>query len=181
MYSLQWRHNGRDGVSNHQPHDCLHNRLFGCRSKKTSKPRFTGLCGGNSPGTGEFPAQTASKAESVSIWWRHHVYLLSKCSSLFQGELVKNINRDRNANHAMLASWDENFFRVTEPLWGESISHQCIILKKCQWCGALVPTQAVEQTVEIWMVWDETVGSTSHITLMTDFLSHECQGFFLSS
>ena len=26
---LQWRHNGRDGVSNHQPHDCLPNRLSG--------------------------------------------------------------------------------------------------------------------------------------------------------
>ena len=26
--SLQWRHNGRDSVSNHQPHDCLLNRLF---------------------------------------------------------------------------------------------------------------------------------------------------------
>ena len=26
--ALQWRHNGRDGVSNHQPHDCLLNRLF---------------------------------------------------------------------------------------------------------------------------------------------------------
>ena len=28
---------------------------------------------GNSPGTGEFPAQMASYAENVSIWWRHHV------------------------------------------------------------------------------------------------------------
>ena len=27
---------------------------------------------GNSPGTGEFPAQMASDAENVSIWWRHH-------------------------------------------------------------------------------------------------------------
>ena len=34
--SLQWRHNERDGVSNHQPHDCLLNRLFRRRSKKTS-------------------------------------------------------------------------------------------------------------------------------------------------
>ena len=25
-----------------------------------------------SPGTGEFPAQMASNAENVSIWWRHH-------------------------------------------------------------------------------------------------------------
>ena len=71
-YTLQWLHNGRDGVSNHQPHDCLLNRLFGRRSKKTSKLRVTGLCAGNSPVTGEFPAQMASNAENVSIWWRHH-------------------------------------------------------------------------------------------------------------
>ena len=73
MYSLRWRHNGRDSVSNHQPHDCLLNRLFRRRSKKTSKLRATGLCAVNSPGTGEFPAQMASNAENVSIWWRHHV------------------------------------------------------------------------------------------------------------
>ena len=73
MISLLWRHNGHDGVSNHQPHDCLLNRLFRRRSMKTSKLRVTGLCAGNSPGTGEFPAQMASNAENVSIWWRHHV------------------------------------------------------------------------------------------------------------
>ena len=71
--SLRWRHNERDSVSNHQPHDCLLNRLFRRRSKKTSKPRVTGLSEGNSPGTGEFPAQMDSYAENVSIWWRHHV------------------------------------------------------------------------------------------------------------
>ena len=67
--TLQWRHNGRDGVSNHQPHHCLLNRLFRSRSKKTSKLPVTDLCAGNSPVTGEFPAQMASKAEYVSIWW----------------------------------------------------------------------------------------------------------------
>ena len=71
-HTLRWRHNGRDSVSNHQPHDCLLNRLFRRRSKKTSKLCVTGLCEGNSPGTGEFPAQMASNAENVSIWWRHH-------------------------------------------------------------------------------------------------------------
>ena len=70
--TLQWRHYGRDGVSNHQPHDCLLNRLFRRRSKKTSKLRVTGFCAGNWPMTGEFPAQMASNAENVSIWWRHH-------------------------------------------------------------------------------------------------------------
>ena len=69
--TLQWRHNGHDSVSNHQPYDCLLNRLFRRRSKKTSKLRVTGLCAGNSPGTGEFPAQMTSNAENVSIWWRH--------------------------------------------------------------------------------------------------------------
>ena len=48
--SLRWRHNGRDSISNHQPHDCLLNRLFKRRSKKTSKLRVTGLCAGKSPG-----------------------------------------------------------------------------------------------------------------------------------
>ena len=65
-------HNGRDSVSNHQPHDCLLNRLFRRRSKKTSKLRVTSLCAVNSPGTGEFPTQMTSYAENVSIWWRHH-------------------------------------------------------------------------------------------------------------
>ena len=72
MRTLQWRHNEHDSASNHQPHDCLLNRLFRRRSKKTSKLRVTGLCVGNSPGTGEFPAQMASNAENVSFWWRHH-------------------------------------------------------------------------------------------------------------
>ena len=50
IYSeLQWRHNGQDGVSNHQPLHCLLNRLFRRRSKKTSKLRVT------------------------AIWWRHRV------------------------------------------------------------------------------------------------------------
>ena len=44
---LQWRHNGCDSVSNHQPYDYLLNCTFRRISKKTSKLRLTGLC--NSP------------------------------------------------------------------------------------------------------------------------------------
>ena len=75
--SLQLRHIGRDGVSNPQLHHCLLRcyRLFRCRSKKRSKLRVTGLCVGNSPVTGEFPAHRVSNAENVSIWWRHHVMM----------------------------------------------------------------------------------------------------------
>ena len=53
--SLQWCHKERDGVSNHRRPDCWINRLFRGRSKKTSKPRVTGLCEGNSPVTGGSP------------------------------------------------------------------------------------------------------------------------------
>ena len=97
--SLQWRHNGPDRVSNHQPHQCLLNRLFRRRSKKTSKLRVTGLCAGNSPETGEFPAQMASNAKKVSIWWHHHVYLLN-CHGIlrnlvcsFQWSILRNLIR----------------------------------------------------------------------------------------
>ena len=70
----------------------LLNRLFRRRSKKTSKLRVTGLCAGNSTVTGEFPAQMASNAENVSIWWRHHgvqsmgtaVKIACKLQSYFQ-------------------------------------------------------------------------------------------------
>ena len=63
VISLQWRHNGLEGVSNHQSHHCLLDRLLRRRIKKTSKFRVTGICAGNSPVTGEFPAQMASKAK----------------------------------------------------------------------------------------------------------------------
>ena len=36
-------------------------------------PRHWPLCG-NSPVTGEFPAQMTSNAENISIWWRHHAH-----------------------------------------------------------------------------------------------------------
>ena len=55
IITLHWRHNDHDGVSNHQPHGCLLNRLFRHRSKKTSKLRVTGLCVGNSPGPVNYP------------------------------------------------------------------------------------------------------------------------------
>ena len=72
---LQWRHNRRDSVSNHQPCDSLLNREFRHRPKKTSKLRVTGLCVGNSPVTGEFPAKWPV-TRNVSIWWRHHAMVV---------------------------------------------------------------------------------------------------------
>ena len=76
--SLQWHHNGLDGVSNHQPRHCLLSRLFGRRSKKT-------------PGTGEFPAQMASSAENISIWWRHHAVCSNGCHFVWSLYAERNV------------------------------------------------------------------------------------------
>ena len=70
---LQWRHNDQDSVSNHQPHGCLLNRSYRRIKENIKAPRHWPLCG-EFTGTGEFPAQRASYAENVSIWWRHHGY-----------------------------------------------------------------------------------------------------------
>ena len=53
--------------------------------QKTSKLRVTGLCVGNSAGTGEFPAQMASNAENVSIWWGYHDMKMSASKSVRPG------------------------------------------------------------------------------------------------
>ena len=82
----EWRHNGRGGVSNHQPHHCWLNRLFRRRSKKALKLLVTILCAGNSPVTGEFPAQMASNAENVSfddvIMTHCHFPKVANCSKV---------------------------------------------------------------------------------------------------
>ena len=88
---LQWRHDGRDGVSNHQRIDCLLKHLFMRRSKKSSKLRVTGLCEGNSPVTGEFPAQRASNTENVSIWWHHHAMSKTVSVNLLTVNLFEGI------------------------------------------------------------------------------------------
>ena len=56
----------------------VYSAVYSGRSKKTSKPHVTGLCAGNSPVTGEFPAQMASNADNISIWLRHHEKHLTK-------------------------------------------------------------------------------------------------------
>ena len=114
---LQWRHNGHDYVSNHQRHDCLLNRLFRCRSKKTSKFRVTGLCAGNSPVTGEFPAQMASSAENVSVWWRHHLPVLTWIPWCSKFHRMTHSNELLHGNRILVST-------LSTPLWKQWL-HFC--------------------------------------------------------
>ena len=54
---------------------------------------------GNSPVTGEFPAQRASNAENVSIWWRHHEIILKDMGKMNQPQ-------KKPTNHKPDASFD---------------------------------------------------------------------------
>ena len=58
-------------------------------SKIISKLCVTGLCAGNSPEIGEFPAQMACNAENVSIWWRHHEATLKNMGKTYQNQTTK--------------------------------------------------------------------------------------------
>ena len=112
---LQWRHNEHDGLSNHLPHDCLLNRLFRRRSKKTSKLRVTGLCAGNSPVTGEFLAQgpvTRKKFQRFHIdtkwppFRRRHfqVHFLQRKLLKFEYNFTELCSGGTNCQHGSICS-----------------------------------------------------------------------------
>ena len=84
---LQWRNNDRDGVSNHQPHNCLLNRLL--RSMETSKLRLTGLWEGNYRWPVNFPhkwpvtrkmfpfddvivRKVCTQGQAAIFWWSNY-------------------------------------------------------------------------------------------------------------
>ena len=118
VISLRRRHYWRDSVSNHLPH-----HLFRRRSKKTSKLRVTGLCAGNSPGTGEFPAQMASNAENVSIWWRLHVRLPPTCCV-----------QDAVTHSMQHIKWNKHMFRITMTSQERYVSNNRSFIKSL--CGS---------------------------------------------
>ena len=97
---LQWRHNERDGVSNHQRLDCLLNRLLRYRSKKTSKLRVTGLCEGNSP------VILRTKGQ-----WRWKCFHLMTSSWSYQYSFSRGTRRNRNAD-LKFAVWCYIFYSI---------------------------------------------------------------------
>ena len=106
--TLRWRHNGRDSVSNHQPHHCLLNRLFRRRSKKTSKHRVTGLCVGNSPGPVNSPHKwpvTRKMFPFDDVIMKHRYplgsYLIVACplTGYIKHSCCKSIKKIRNMNY----------------------------------------------------------------------------------
>ena len=72
LIPLWWRHNGRDDVSNHQPHHRLLTLLFRRRSKKRQSSTSLAFMRGIHREPVNSPHKWPVNAENVSIWWRHH-------------------------------------------------------------------------------------------------------------
>ena len=76
--ALQCRHNEHDGVSNRRRIDCLLDRFFiQAQIKENVKAPHHWPLWGEFIGYWRFPLTKASRAESVSIWWSHQVFLMS--------------------------------------------------------------------------------------------------------
>ena len=78
-------------VTNHRRLDCLLNRSFRCRSKKTSKLCVTGLCEGNLLVTWGFPSQKASNAEMHPF---DDVIMNGKFAGVFKDEVTFEFIQD---------------------------------------------------------------------------------------
>ena len=112
---LHWRHNDHGGVSNHQPHGCLLNRLFRYRSKKTSKPRVTGLCAGNSPHKGPVTRKMVPFDDVIMEVHNSLVVFQKRCSKglhlilVFTVKILGSIFL--NCTHCLEYKWYENFWK----------------------------------------------------------------------
>ena len=120
---LRWLHNGNDGVSNHQPQDCLLNRLFRRRSKKTSKLRVTGLCAGNSQifWQHRFFNMLEAKLKLIIPWWRHQMETFSTLLAFCAGN--SPVTGEFPAQRPVTRSFDVFFDlclnkRLSKQSWG---------------------------------------------------------------
>ena len=133
--ALHWRHNHHDDVLNHQPHGCLLNRLFGRRSKKTSKLRVTGLRAGNSPGPVNSPHKGPVTRkifpfdDVIMGWFRQYLPVTSVAygkSLLFVSETILKIMKKR------LYDWNWNWYLHRKRVYNQDV---CIFLgcTGCHW------------------------------------------------
>ena len=100
--------------------------------KKTSKLRVTGICEGNSPVPGEFPALRATNTENAFIWWRHHDKMYSK--PLYGKKLWKTYIEFRGL---LLHISHSPHLLIALPCWAHWWSHKCTTAVSEAWVLAI--------------------------------------------
>ena len=96
--TLQWRHNGHDRVSNHQPHDCLLKRLFRRRSKHQSSASLAFVWG-----IQRWPVNSPNKWPVARKMFPFHDVILNsdKCIVIHLVHISLFISKDRNKWHRL--------------------------------------------------------------------------------
>ena len=158
MFALQWRHNECTGVSNHLRLDCLFKHLLRHSSKKSSKLCVTGLCGRNSPVTGDSPHKGPVPRkifpfdDAIICYWtvresyiqfnyagfyilvvgyRHWLVVTKAPLPLCEESSAATVVSDvKYDTSPMMTSSNANIFRVTGPLCGEFTGHRWITRTK---------------------------------------------------
>ena len=104
VISLQWRQNGRDGVSNHQPDDCLLNRFSQAQIKENIKAPRNWPLWGEFTGDRWIPAQKASYADFFPF---DDLIMLTPCTPPF--DIINDCNFQRKEMYIQLRhnSWAE--------------------------------------------------------------------------
>ena len=156
--SLHWRHNENVGVSNHQSHGCLLNRLLRRRSKKTSKLRTAGLCAGNSPGTGDSPHKWSVSQKMFPF--DDVIMLMSNVIINHPRSGFKGISFCRNRLIDMLPHKHE---------YGNRINHIIVIVKQQLCTGSsllifLFKYLPVRLEIRLW--WEFTMAILASIILL---------------
>ena len=82
------------GVPNHWRLDCLLNRLFTRRSRKTLNLRVTGLCEGNQPVSGGFPTQRAASNQVKRKIISFHDVTMDSCLLITTPHCLANASRE---------------------------------------------------------------------------------------
>ena len=142
VVTLRWRHNGRDSVPNHQPHDCLLNSLFGCRSKKHQSSASLAFVWGihrgpvNSPHKWPVTRKIFLFDDVIMIMkimptpWHHYGYGVSKSSVTFKNpdhwRVPCPVNKILCATTSM-TQWITSSGRYTAPVnltWSDAA--QCL-------------------------------------------------------
>ena len=98
----------------------VYSTVYSCADqRKHQSSASLGLCAGNSPVTGEFPAQMASNAQNFSIWWRHH--------ALWMGDPPVNWTYVY-VNHRWLVNSPHRGGSITEsiPMWWRHYTYEGI-------------------------------------------------------
>ena len=111
----------------------VHSTVYSGADQRKHQSSASLVFWGNSPVTGQFPAQRASNAENVSIWWRHHEPW--KCRQITYDTYVEHIELCLLGAKGFKAIYDSivfNFVVTNIPVNDQASLHNMLLKRRWQ-------------------------------------------------